>query len=97
MAGALDAASDVLDGISLLAGYNAIANGVAASGAEAANKLEAADAVSASLTAQRESISGVSLDEEAIELLRFERAFQGAARYVSTVDRLMQDMLALVR
>jgi flagellar hook-associated protein 1 FlgK len=97
MAGALDAASDTLDGISLLAGYNAIANGVAASGAEAANKLEAADAVSASLTAQRESISGVSLDEEAIELLRFERAFQGAARYVSTVDRLMQDMLALVR
>jgi flagellar hook-associated protein FlgK len=27
----------------------------------------------------------VSLDEEAIELLRFERAFQGAARYVGTV------------
>jgi flagellar hook-associated protein 1 FlgK len=66
-------------------------------GAEAANRLEAADAVNLSLSAQRESVSGVSLDEEAIELLRFERAFQGAARYVSTVDRLMQDMMALVR
>ncbi|MCB9850082.1 MAG: flagellar hook-associated protein FlgK [Phycisphaerales bacterium] len=95
MAGALSAAADSLDGTSLLQGYNEIANRVASAGNAAKNKLEAADAVTASLSAQRESVSGVSLDEEAIDLLRFERAFQGAARFVSTVDDMMQEMLAL--
>jgi len=97
IAGAIDMASSHLGGASLLAGYNAIANGIASAGAAAANKLEAAGAVQESLAAQRESISGVSLDEEAIDLLRFERAFQGAARFVSTVDRLMQELVTLVR
>lgn len=96
ISGALDVPSDLLNGSSILAGYNAIANGVATAGAAAANKFEASGAVQEALAAQRESISGVSLDEEAIDLLRFERAFQGAARYVSTVDSLMQDLLGLV-
>jgi len=96
MAGALDVPSDLMNGSSILAGYNAIANGIATAGAAAANKFEASGAVQEALAAQRESISGVSLDEEAIDLLRFERAFQGAARYVSTVDSLMQDLLGLV-
>ena len=58
---------------------------------------EAADAIVSSLQAEKESISGVSLDEEAIDLLKYERAFQGAARYVSVIDQLMDEMLALVR
>ncbi|HRX85336.1 MAG TPA: flagellar hook-associated protein FlgK [Phycisphaerae bacterium] len=97
IAGAIDAASSQLNGSSLLEGYNAIANGVASAGASAANKVEASGAVQESLAAQRESVSGVSLDEEAIDLLRYERAFQGAARFVSTVDRLMQELVTLVR
>jgi flagellar hook-associated protein 1 FlgK len=97
IAGVIDAASTHLNGMSILAGYNAIANGIATAGASAANKLEASGAVQEALAAQRESISGVSLDEEAIDLLRFERAFQGAARFVNTVDRLMQELVNLVR
>ncbi len=97
IAGALNTASAHLDGASIMESYNAIANNIASAGAAAANRAEASEAVYSALAAQRESISGVSLDEEAIELLRFERAFQGAARYVSTVDTMMQEMLTLVR
>ena len=97
IAGVIDAASTGLNNTSVLDFYNGIANGIASSGAAANETAEAADAITQSLQAQRESISGVSLDEEAIDLLRFERAFQGAARYVRTVDRLMQEMLSLVR
>ena len=45
------------------------------------------------LEAQREALSGVSLDEEAINLMRQQRAFQGAARVVAAVDEMMQTML----
>lgn len=45
--------------------------------------------------AQRESVSGVSLDEEASNLLRFQRAYQAAARVVTTVDEMAQSLLAM--
>ncbi len=56
---------------------------------------ESSDAVFSSLLAQREAISGVSLDEEAINLTKFERAFQGASRFISVVDQLTSDLIAL--
>jgi flagellar hook-associated protein 1 FlgK len=85
-----------LNGQSLNEYYTTIATRVATTAASALNKAESIDAIVLSLTAQRESISGVSLDEEAIQLIRFERAFQGAARYTTTVDRLLQELMALV-
>jgi flagellar hook-associated protein 1 FlgK len=97
IAGLLNTGSAYLNDTSILDSYNAIANSVAADGAIAKDATEAAEAVAQALQVQRESVSGVSLDEEAIDMLKFERAFQGAARFVSTVDRLMQEMLALVR
>ena len=48
------------------------------------------------LAAQREALSGVSLDEEAVNLMRQQRAFQGAARLVAAVDEMMQTVLNLV-
>jgi len=50
-----------------------------------------------SLTAQRSAISGVAVDEEAIDLISFQRAYQGSARFLSVVDQLMDTLLGLVR
>ncbi len=44
----------------------------------------------------RESLSGVSLDEEAANLVRFQRSYQAAAKVVSTFDSLLQDLLQFV-
>jgi len=88
---------DSLNQGSLTDVYNALAGNVAVKGAAAVAGVQAADAITLSLQAQSESISGVSLDEETVQLLRLERAFQGAARYTSVVDRMMQEMLSLVR
>jgi len=49
------------------------------------------------LQGQREALSGVSLDEESINLIKQQRAFEGAARIISTVDEMLQTILALVR
>jgi len=76
--------------------YNTIASNVAVQGSAASAGVESADAIVLSLSAQRESISGVSLDEETIEMLRFERAFQAAARYTSVVNDLVGEMLSIV-
>ncbi|MFQ5412877.1 MAG: flagellar hook-associated protein FlgK [Phycisphaerae bacterium] len=86
-----------LGGVSLIGFYNAVAGDVAVAGADALSTMTAAAAVESSLLAQRESISGVSLDEEAISLLKFERAYQGAARYISVVDDLITQLIALIR
>jgi flagellar hook-associated protein 1 FlgK len=47
------------------------------------------------LTNKRDSISGVNMDEEAANLIRFQRAFQAAARLISTADELFQTLLNL--
>ena len=38
---------------------------------------------------QRESVSGVSLDEEAAELMKFQRAYQASARVISVIDEMI--------
>ncbi len=35
----------------------------------------------------------VSINEEAIALLRFQRAYQGAARFLTVVDRLLETLI----
>jgi flagellar hook-associated protein 1 FlgK len=82
---------------SLLAYYNALASRVSVNGAAATAGVRSADAIVQALTSQRESLSGVSLDEEAIALMRFERAFQAAARYTTTVNQLMEEVLSILR
>jgi len=67
---------------------------VAASGAETQ---AAGDAlVRENLIAQRAGISGVSTDEESINLITFQRQYQGAARLISVADELMQTLLSVI-
>ena len=71
-------------------------NGIAVSSATAKTNAEAASTVQDTLLAQRESLSGVSLDEEAVNLIKEQRAFQGAARIISAVDELMKTILNMI-
>lgn len=45
---------------------------------------------------QRDSVSGVSLDEEITNLIKHEQAYQAAARMVSTVDEMMRTVLDML-
>jgi flagellar hook-associated protein 1 FlgK len=38
---------------------------------------------------QRDSVSGVSQDEELADMMKFQRAFQASARYVNVIDELL--------
>ncbi len=85
-----------LDGASLKEKYQSFVNEIAIAAADAKTGAEATAVVKETLLAQREALSGVSLDEEAINLMRQQRAFQGASRLIAAVDELMQQILALV-
>ena len=54
-------------------------------------------AVQTMLLKQRDSVSGVSIDEEVANLIIFQRAFQASARLITTMDQLMSDVLNLQR
>ncbi len=45
----------------------------------------------------QQSVSGVNLDEEAAELVRYQQAYQAAAQVISVTDTLFQTLLASVR
>lgn len=57
---------------------------------------QAASTVRQSLEAQRATVSGVSVDEESINLMTFQRQYQGAARFISIVDEMTQTLIALI-
>lgn len=47
------------------------------------------------LTQQRDSVMGVSLDEEISNLMQFEHAFAASARLINTVDDMLKTILTL--
>ncbi|GBD95549.1 MAG TPA: flagellar hook-associated protein FlgK [Nitrospirae bacterium] len=47
------------------------------------------------LNNRRESVSGVSLDEEAANLIRFQRAFEAGARIIKLTDELLETIINL--
>jgi len=50
-----------------------------------------------SAAAQRDAVSGVNLEEEFTDLIRFQRAFQASAQLVTLGDRLLESVLDMVR
>lgn len=58
--------------------------------------LEAQQAIDAQVSAERESISGVNLDEEAADMMKYQQAYQAAAQVVKTADTMFQTLLSAV-
>lgn len=50
----------------------------------------------AEVTERRESLSGVNLDEEAVNLARFQQAYEASAQVIAVADRLFDTILSAV-
>ncbi len=60
---------------------------------QALTRRDAQAAVQTQTLAERESVSGVNLDEEAADLIRFQQAYQAAARVMQVADTIFQTLL----
>ena len=94
MAGQLAAVQyELLLGVGTMTLNEVYTNQVASLGTEIlhfVNNLEAHQLVGGNLNAQCESYSGVSLDEEATNLLVLQRSYQAAARLLTVIDEIIE-------
>jgi flagellar hook-associated protein 1 FlgK len=60
-------------------------------------ELNASQLILRQLQDQRGSISGVSLDEEAANMVQFQRAYEASARMVTTINQMMQTVINMVQ
>ncbi len=49
------------------------------------------------LVKQRDSVQGVSLDEETSNLMLFQHAYEASARLMSVIDSMLQTLLQIGR
>ena len=61
----------------------------------AENNLQTQAAIISQANEQRAAISGVSLDEEAINLLQYQKAYEAAARFLKVADEMTETILSL--
>ncbi|TZF87303.1 hypothetical protein FW784_11275 [Lysobacter lacus] len=92
-------AKAVLDGgtTDITSGLSRITARVGAESQHAQMSLDAQQVLHDQVVAERESVSGVNLDEEAADMLRYQQAYQAAAQVISTADNMFQTLLGAVR
>jgi flagellar hook-associated protein 1 len=61
--------------------------------AQASRSQATAQVLTDNLSDRRESVSGVSLDEEMTNIIRFQRAYQASARAMSTTDEMLDTLI----
>ena len=76
--------------------WGVLVHRVASDRQNALSELETREDVLAQIESLRSQISGVSIDEEAATMMRFQRAYEANARFFGVVDGLLEEMLAFM-
>jgi len=75
--------------------YNSLAANVTQGSSVAQSAASAASTYESSLQSQQQSISGVSLDTQTVEMLQYQQAYEASAKYISEIDSLLQTLTQL--
>ncbi|MDL2275290.1 flagellar hook-associated protein FlgK [Desulfosarcina sp. OttesenSCG-928-G10] len=76
--------------------YNALVNRVANDVLGAENSRSYQSGIALQLSSYREEISGVSMDDEMIDLVQFQNAYNASAKMVTVVDEMLQTLINMV-
>ena len=76
--------------------YGVIVSNVGTAAAASKTKLDFQNSLVDSLEARRQELSGVNLDEEAANVIQYQKAYQAAAKLVSVADTLLDTLLTMV-
>ncbi len=78
-------------------GYNALVSQVGVDVNSAKSTASNDDAFLKQLTTLRDSNSGVSLDEELTDLIKYQRSYQASAKLISTASDMMDTVINMIR
>jgi flagellar hook-associated protein 1 FlgK len=75
--------------------YDRLTSDVTQGSAVAKSVADGAATFATTLTGQKLAASGVNIDEETINMLGYQRAYQAAAKYIATLNELLQILVQL--
>jgi flagellar hook-associated protein 1 FlgK len=75
--------------------YDRLTSDVSQGSAVAQNAADSAQTFESSLNAQNLSISGVSIDDETVNMIQYQRSFQATAKYIATLNDLLNTLINL--
>jgi flagellar hook-associated protein 1 FlgK len=90
-------AADQINGVSYSQFYGKMAANVGSQLQDAINGKQVQQSLLAQARDQRQQVSGVSLDEEAMILVEFQRAYEATSRFITVLDQLTQDTINILR
>lgn len=97
LAGIQDKSIAALGNTNLDSYFNAMISDIGARSQSASKSYDFQKFTKEQLETRIESVSGVSMDEEASNLIKFQRAYQASAKLITTADELLQTILDLKR
>ena len=95
--GSSTATQAALGGMTLLGYFGQIAANAGRENSAATSNQATQEQVVAQAKNLRDQASGVNLDQEAVSVLQFQRAYQAAARVLTTLDTLSDTVLNMIR
>lgn len=82
---------------SIINAFTKLTTTIGSVGSQAASNLTIQTSLNNQAVAQQQSLSGVNLDEEAANLVKFQQAYQASAQIISASQTIFSSLLAAVR
>ncbi|GAF10688.1 flagellar hook-associated protein FlgK [Paenibacillus pini JCM 16418] len=73
--------------------YNSTVGQLGVQSQEAQRQTDNSSILVQQVESQRQSVSGVSIDEEMSDLIKFQHAYSAAARFMTTFDQLLDKLI----
>ncbi|NCA70291.1 MAG: flagellar hook-associated protein FlgK [Sphingobacteriia bacterium] len=87
----------VTSGSTMSSAYAELVSSIGSRARSAQANAQAQESLLTQARMSRDQISGVNLDEEAANLLRYQSAYQASARIISIAQRLLDELLSVMR
>jgi flagellar hook-associated protein 1 len=95
MAGFLTQPLSTAGGATITDLSNQLTSNVTESSAQATSVANGLTSYQTTLQGQQLAVSGVNIDEETVDMLSYQRAYQASAKYISTIDQLLETLIQL--
>ncbi len=83
----------LIDSITIQDGYQRLVNGFGSAVASVQRLSDNQRAMSTQVDAAREQLTGVSIDEETVNMVMAQRSYEAAARVMTTVDQILDTLI----